>query len=129
MSRRPPRSTLTDTLFPYTTLFRSDPDIGVLVALWRRGVRKRGRNLRNPRDPDGVVDVAELVDGVGGGGEGEGEGFHGCDHSKPLPFRGEVGVGSIGLAQSRWTPPAATRQPFDKLKTAKFRCPHLTGRA
>src|SRR3546814_15754397 len=32
MIRRPPRSTRTDTLFPYTTLFRSgggdDPDIG-----------------------------------------------------------------------------------------------------
>src|SRR3546814_14362578 len=26
MIRRPPRSTLTDTLFPYTTLFRSDSD-------------------------------------------------------------------------------------------------------
>src|SRR3546814_14669181 len=26
MLRRPPRSTRTDTLFPYTTLFRSDPD-------------------------------------------------------------------------------------------------------
>src|SRR3546814_11314570 len=26
MIRRPPRSTLTDTLFPYTTLFRSDRD-------------------------------------------------------------------------------------------------------
>src|SRR3546814_10465975 len=26
MSRRPPRSTRTDTLFPYTTLFRSGPD-------------------------------------------------------------------------------------------------------
>src|SRR3546814_18502544 len=25
MRRRPPRSTLTDTLFPYTTLFRSEP--------------------------------------------------------------------------------------------------------
>src|SRR3546814_9659032 len=25
MQRRPPRSTRTDTLFPYTTLFRSDP--------------------------------------------------------------------------------------------------------
>src|SRR3546814_12147563 len=25
MLRRPPRSTRTDTLFPYTTLFRSDP--------------------------------------------------------------------------------------------------------
>src|SRR3546814_767174 len=27
MIRRPPRSTLTDTLFPYTTLFRSNTDI------------------------------------------------------------------------------------------------------
>src|SRR3546814_19021783 len=27
MIRRPPRSTRTDTLFPYTTLFRSDVDI------------------------------------------------------------------------------------------------------
>src|SRR3546814_7092929 len=30
MIRRPPRSTRTDTLFPYTTLFRSE-DIAVLV--------------------------------------------------------------------------------------------------
>src|SRR3546814_13479242 len=28
MIRRPPRSTRTDTLFPYTTLFRSDSDTG-----------------------------------------------------------------------------------------------------
>src|SRR3546814_1675806 len=28
MIRRPPRSTRTDTLFPYTTLFRSDPGCG-----------------------------------------------------------------------------------------------------
>src|SRR3546814_13151140 len=28
MIRRPPRSTRTDTLFPYTTLFRSDADSG-----------------------------------------------------------------------------------------------------
>src|SRR3546814_6657280 len=27
MIRRPPRSTRTDTLFPYTTLFRSEPDL------------------------------------------------------------------------------------------------------
>src|SRR3546814_701963 len=33
MIRRPPRSTLTDTLFPYTTLFRSDR----LGALGRHG--------------------------------------------------------------------------------------------
>src|SRR3546814_2388094 len=29
MIRRPPRSTLTDTLFPYTTRFRSDRAVGV----------------------------------------------------------------------------------------------------
>src|SRR3546814_8035717 len=28
MIRRPPRSTRTDTLFPYTTLFRSPADVG-----------------------------------------------------------------------------------------------------
>src|SRR3546814_4155082 len=35
MIRRPPRSTRTDTLFPYTTLFRSDfqPSPGLLTAV------------------------------------------------------------------------------------------------
>src|SRR3546814_8653527 len=31
MIRRPPRSTRTDTLFPYTTLFRSEERFGLLV--------------------------------------------------------------------------------------------------
>src|SRR3546814_7164659 len=31
MIRRPPRSTRTDTLFPYTTLFRSGPDISCKI--------------------------------------------------------------------------------------------------
>src|SRR3546814_12347745 len=34
MIRRPPRSTRTDTLFPYTTLFRSDRIIGDLQRLF-----------------------------------------------------------------------------------------------
>src|SRR3546814_2410670 len=33
MIRRPPRSTRTDTLFPYTTLFRSPRAIGVALVL------------------------------------------------------------------------------------------------
>src|SRR3546814_15052681 len=33
MIRRPPRSTRTDTLFPYTTLFRSGEDFSVAAAL------------------------------------------------------------------------------------------------
>src|SRR3546814_19350815 len=36
MIRRPPRSTRTDTLFPYTTLFRSGgPDAKPLLDRWR----------------------------------------------------------------------------------------------
>src|SRR3546814_19439398 len=35
MIRRPPRSTRTDTLFPYTTLFRSQPHV-IAAALLRR---------------------------------------------------------------------------------------------
>src|SRR3546814_9156450 len=37
MIRRPPRSTRTDTLFPYTTLFRSDGSVAAPDARARRG--------------------------------------------------------------------------------------------
>src|SRR3546814_11300630 len=39
MIRRPPRSTRTDTLFPYTTLFRSNPVVS--AADWFLGRRTR----------------------------------------------------------------------------------------
>src|SRR3546814_6346059 len=40
MIRRPPRSTRTDTLFPYTTLFRSchDVDVNIGIAIGPGGV-------------------------------------------------------------------------------------------
>src|SRR3546814_5326434 len=41
MIRRPPRSTRTDTLFPYTTLFRSDAGISAAAA----DARHRGVDL------------------------------------------------------------------------------------
>src|SRR3546814_2819281 len=51
MIRRPPRSTRTDTLFPYTTLFRSQSKSG---SAWRsrksRSSEKRGRLFRMRRD-------------------------------------------------------------------------------
>src|SRR3546814_5530391 len=34
MIRRPPRSTRTDTLFPYTTLFRSVRGVGIRIDSW-----------------------------------------------------------------------------------------------
>src|SRR3546814_2415773 len=45
MIRRPPRLTRTDTLFPYTTLFRS-PDVAVAEPTDRHAVRDL--HLRNP---------------------------------------------------------------------------------
>src|SRR3546814_5179650 len=52
MIRRPPRSTRTDTLFPYTTLFRSTASLLVLAALLT-GCQKSG-----PADPVADAGVA-----------------------------------------------------------------------
>src|SRR3546814_2487309 len=46
MIRRPPRSTLTDTLFPYTTLFRSG-DYGVFITSSEWLDVNYGATLRN----------------------------------------------------------------------------------
>src|SRR3546814_19801104 len=42
MMRRPPRSTRTDTLFPYTTLFRSDLEARVSALVAGTGVTGTG---------------------------------------------------------------------------------------
>src|SRR3546814_16052596 len=73
MIRRPPRSTRTDTLFPYTTLFRSDEDPGiigveiarvdpVMDAVMRRRVHHRLEPFRHP--PDRLGMDPELIDQV-----------------------------------------------------------------
>src|SRR3546814_12745483 len=64
MIRRPPRSTRTDTLFPYTTLFRSG---AVLVALGHR------------TDQGGGEDEAHEVAGGRAGGDGPAAGAVGVD--------------------------------------------------
>src|SRR3546814_17333676 len=50
MIRRPPRSTRTDTLFPYTTLFRSEAEA---AEPGRREADLRGA-LANPNEENGV---------------------------------------------------------------------------
>src|SRR3546814_16142004 len=54
MIRRPPRSTRTDTRFPYTTLFRSARDI--LVDILREHVERDVAAL-----DDDIVEVAQVV--------------------------------------------------------------------
>src|SRR3546814_13884190 len=54
MLRRPPRSTRTDTLFPYTTLFRSSRSSGRRLSPFRRSRSDRQADGGNhhPRDHD-----------------------------------------------------------------------------
>src|SRR3546814_14917069 len=56
MRRRPPRSTRTDTLFPYTTLFRSAAkfDLCVRTVSYHIGLAKRGVTLARKTSPKGV---------------------------------------------------------------------------
>src|SRR3546814_10598410 len=49
MIRRPPRSTRTDTLFPYTTLFRSEPELA------------RGQHDLKPRNGSGWARRKQLT--------------------------------------------------------------------
>src|SRR3546814_1761329 len=67
MIRRPPRSTRTDTLFPYTTLFRSD---AVLVAHPQQAVDHAAmlvhRALRHAGRAGRVDQVGEVGRGRGG---------------------------------------------------------------
>src|SRR3546814_5144621 len=72
MIRRPPRSTRTDTLFPYTTLFRSGRRQGAWgwiprLAPWRRGVRGHERPARKA-DTAGTRPGGQGKRGASGGG-------------------------------------------------------------
>src|SRR3546814_19403632 len=82
MTRRPPRSTRTDTLFPYTTLFRSATDenagveAGEVVAIAKHGVRTVAQfdefelahliGAGLPRRDDIALDCGNIVDVAGG---------------------------------------------------------------
>src|SRR3546814_11929729 len=100
MIRRPPRSTRTDTLFPYTTLFRS--------ALLRRGDARRIGALHAEEDvrpAQRLVAAAErgargLIGGIGIGS--------GCPRAAfDRDLRSEerrVGKECVSTCRSRWSP-------------------------
>src|SRR3546814_19388419 len=62
MIPRPPRSTRTDTLFPYTTLFRSGPD-----TKWRNGPRTALAHARlsGVTVRDGTIETCASPNGRG----------------------------------------------------------------
>src|SRR3546814_15672398 len=60
MKRRPPRSTRTDTLFPYTTLFRS-PGLSCQLR-GQPSCRPAGPGSRTPRNPEPRECLREVLD-------------------------------------------------------------------
>src|SRR3546814_3414955 len=83
MIRRPPRSTRTDTLFPYTTLFRSDQQQPAAVA--QRAV------LRRQQRADRGIAVALMHDDAPVAGEirAQGRRFHRLQLAAGDPVRSE----------------------------------------
>src|SRR3546814_4407944 len=67
MIRRPPRSTLTDTLFPYTTLFRSDgsepEQILQTITKGRHGMMPPWKSSIKPAE---AADIAQYVRSLSG---------------------------------------------------------------
>src|SRR3546814_20283067 len=118
MIRRPPRSTRTDTLFPYTTLFRSPgliehgkaavlgvaqeeiaAGIGVEIGrVRRRSERQRGDARRIARgDRGGKGRRFGQRDGVVGPARGEGGGARRSEERR-------VGTAWVSPCRSRWSP-------------------------
>src|SRR3546814_6244812 len=64
MIRRPPRSTRTDTLFPYTTLFRSHPgapDRGVRADCRAEPAATRAARCPRPRSEEHTSELQSLM--------------------------------------------------------------------
>src|SRR3546814_16200343 len=65
MIRRPPRSTRTDTLFPYTTLFRSPVNGEIYFTLTNSNASKRPLNGTDDPNPRHYNDLKEGDDQLG----------------------------------------------------------------
>src|SRR3546814_2426944 len=64
MTRRPPRSTRTDTLFPYTTLFRSD--VTATLTVWDKDPAIAAEKLRLAEKVIQGRDFTCTVEGMNG---------------------------------------------------------------
>src|SRR3546814_7048214 len=114
MIRRPPRSTRTDTLFPYTTLFRSRPGLcpeRVGSELGRRlahvggdGGQREGDRMLAAVESDGDAVVGEGLDGAGYGSRLGMVKFHvGAEWRPGVGFKDGAGCGNLAKRSEEHT--------------------------
>src|SRR3546814_14211704 len=84
--RRPPRSTRTDTLFPYTTLFRSD--------------KSKFQSVILPTDAPSAW--GWILEYLWDGNKAEGRGFHTADGVFPMHFTFDLGVSARLYEMKTW---------------------------
>src|SRR3546814_11849214 len=119
MIRRPPRSTLTDTLFPYTTLFRSAGPLrpGVRQGFQRAGGkpgRRRGRVARGMAEGhrreisvargDGKDQGARLGRGDGDAEKAAGRAEGTASRRQQRSEERRDGKEWVSTCRSRWSP-------------------------
>src|SRR3546814_12978542 len=124
MIRRPPRSTRTDTLFPYTTLFRSNNVQPVKVDEFRIAVAETYDVIVRPMEDQAYSIIAEPLerDGIGRATLAPREGMAGAvpaQRERPLLTMADMGHGGgrgmrsgerrggkgcVGMGRSRGVP-------------------------
>src|SRR3546814_8789429 len=90
MIRRPPRSTRTDTLFPYTTLFRSVEVVAEDIKFAESGLEAAAGEVEFTYTNDGVIGHTLLIDGVD-------------DFKLEVEANGDVDEGTVTLDAGSYT--------------------------
>src|SRR3546814_15229351 len=108
MIRRPPRSTRTDTLFPYTTLFRSTAGAFVITT------RKPGNDLEGEFKASAGNNASYQLSGVVGGPVTETLG---------LQLGGDWSA-TDGFYRSIFLPSAANRRVYPDRKSTRLNSSH-----
>src|SRR3546814_7424856 len=107
MIRRPPRSTRTDTLFPYTTLFRSLVNV---YAPTMRGSRSDPMNRRLPSAPRISIPVAITKTQTGGRSE---------EHTSELQSLMRISYAVFCLKKKKQTPHNTNKNKYEQYTLTK----------
>src|SRR3546814_1745598 len=121
MIRRPPTSTRTDTLFPYTTLFRSLIGLGQR-SLQRFGLRRgrqRQRAQRQAGEPAMAAKERNLLESLHGPGQPETGGDRRLQKRKPVGAAkpGSGGTSLSAKARSTTVPPVRSEEHTSELQS------------